>query len=97
MPDVIFFSSPIGLGHATRDIAIAQNLGNISLKFVSGQAASNLLTEYGYNSENVYSPPIFDVKNGNLQNPMRWLFKYYSYYRECKRSEERRVGKECRL
>ena len=94
MSDVIFFSSPIGLGHAARDIAIAQNLGNLSLKFVSGQAASNLLTEYGYDSENVYSPPMFDVKNGSLQNPIRWLFKYYSYYRDCKAISSRIIEKE---
>lgn len=94
MTDVIFFSSPIGLGHATRDIAIVQNLGNISVKFVSGEASSKLFTKYGFDSENTYRPPMFDVKNGNLQNPLRWLLKYYSYYKECKAISLRIIEKE---
>lgn len=94
MTDVIFFSSPIGLGHATRDIAIVQNLGNISVKFVSGEASSKLFTEYGFDSENTYRPPMFDVKNGNLQNPLRWLLKYYSYYRDCKAISIKIIEKE---
>jgi hypothetical protein len=36
---MLFFTSPIGLGHATRDIAIAQKLDikDMSLKFVTDQ------------------------------------------------------------
>ena len=84
MVDVTFFSSPIGLGHATRDIAIAQHLDDISIKFVSGMGASKLFSEYGFEAENDYRPPLFDVQNGMLQNPLKWLLRYYSYYKECK-------------
>jgi len=84
MIDVTFFSSPIGLGHATRDIAIAQHLDNVSIKFVSGEGAAKLFSEYGFEAENEYKPPLFDVQNGMLQNPLKWLLKYYSYYKECK-------------
>ena len=42
MTDVIFFSSPIGLGHATRDIAITQHLDNMKIKFVSGEGGPKL-------------------------------------------------------
>ena len=84
MVGVTFFSSPIGLGHATRDIAIAQHLDNISIKFISGEGASKLFSEYGFEVENKYKPPHFDVQNGILQNPLKWLLRYYSYYRECK-------------
>ena len=36
---ILFFTSPIGLGHATRDIAIAEKLSSFRRKilFVSGQ------------------------------------------------------------
>jgi len=34
MIDLLFFSSPIGLGHATREIAISQYLDGVSKKFV---------------------------------------------------------------
>jgi len=92
--DVSFFSSPIGLGHATRDIAIAQHLDNISIKFVSGEGASKLFSEYGFEAENKYKPPLFDVQNGMLQNPLKWLLKYYSYYKECKVISTNTIEKE---
>ncbi|MEX2348632.1 MAG: glycosyltransferase [Nitrosopumilaceae archaeon] len=94
MVDVTFFSSPIGLGHATRDIAIAQHLDNISIKYVSGEGASKLFSEYGFEAENKYKPPLFDVQNGMLQNPLKWLLKYYSYYKECKVISANTIEKE---
>ncbi|MGI0008428.1 MAG: glycosyltransferase [Nitrosopumilaceae archaeon] len=84
MTDLTFFSSPIGLGHATRDVAIAQHLDNTRIKFVSGEGGPRLFSDYGFEVQNLYKPPIFDIQNGTLKNPLRWLFKYYSYYKECK-------------
>jgi len=84
MLDLVFFSSPIGLGHATRDIAISQDLDNVSKRFVSGGAAPSLILQNGFDVDNLYRPPPFDVQNGRLQQPLRWLFKYYAYYKECK-------------
>ena len=37
---ITFFTSPIGLGHATRDIAIALRLKN-DITFVSGEGAAS--------------------------------------------------------
>ncbi len=85
MLDLIFFSSPIGLGHATRDVAISQNLDDVSKKFVSGSMATKLISQYGFEVDDLYKPPPFHVENGNLQKPLKWLFSYYSYYKECKR------------
>ena len=84
MNEIVFFSSPIGLGHATRDIAIAQYLDKNSIKFISGEGGAKLFSEYGFDIKNVYNPPPFSVNQGKLQNPLSWLFKYYSYYKECK-------------
>jgi UDP-N-acetylglucosamine--N-acetylmuramyl-(pentapeptide) pyrophosphoryl-undecaprenol N-acetylglucosamine transferase len=81
---VTFFSSPIGLGHATRDIAIAQHLESISKLFVSGTSATELFKKYGYNVKNLYTPHQFDVQNGSLVSPLKWLWKYYNYYKDCK-------------
>ena len=94
MKDIIFFSSPIGLGHATRDVALAQNLDKISIKFVSGENAPRLISEYGFESENLYKPPTFEVQNGKLVRPLRWLFKYYSYYKECKKISSKVIVNE---
>jgi UDP-N-acetylglucosamine--N-acetylmuramyl-(pentapeptide) pyrophosphoryl-undecaprenol N-acetylglucosamine transferase len=35
--------------------------------------------------EDVYKPPQFIVENGSLKNSARWLWKYYQYYRDCKK------------
>jgi UDP-N-acetylglucosamine--N-acetylmuramyl-(pentapeptide) pyrophosphoryl-undecaprenol N-acetylglucosamine transferase len=84
MLDLIFFSSPIGLGHATRDVAISQNLDSISKRFVSGDPASKFISQNGFDVDNLYKPPPFQIENGNLKKPLKWLFKYYFYYKECK-------------
>jgi UDP-N-acetylglucosamine--N-acetylmuramyl-(pentapeptide) pyrophosphoryl-undecaprenol N-acetylglucosamine transferase len=94
MNGIVFFSSPIGLGHATRDIAIAQYLDKNSTKFISGGGTPKLFSEYGFDIEDLYHPPPFAVNQGKLQNPLNWLFKYYSYYRECKTISSNIIEKE---
>jgi UDP-N-acetylglucosamine--N-acetylmuramyl-(pentapeptide) pyrophosphoryl-undecaprenol N-acetylglucosamine transferase len=84
MNEIVFFSSPIGLGHATRDIAIAQYLDKNSVKFISGKGGLKLFSEHGFDIEDLYNPPPFAIKQGKLQNPLNWLLKYYSYYKKCK-------------
>jgi UDP-N-acetylglucosamine--N-acetylmuramyl-(pentapeptide) pyrophosphoryl-undecaprenol N-acetylglucosamine transferase len=78
---MLFFASPIGLGHATRDIAIAEHLQNVL--FVSGDAAARLI-EKKHRVLDVYRPEKFIVENGELQQSFRWLMGYYSYYKKCK-------------
>ena len=95
MTDVTFFSSPIGLGHATRDIAIVQHLDDIKIKFVSGgEGGPKLFLDYGFEVQSLYKPPIFEIENGALKNPLRWLFKYYSYYKECRDISSNIIEKE---
>ncbi len=94
MTDLTFFSSPIGLGHATRDVAIAQHLDNIRIKFVSGEGGPKMFSDYGFEAQSLYKPPIFDIQNGTLKNPLRWLFRYYSYYKECKEISSNIIEKE---
>ncbi len=84
MIDLGFFCSPIGLGHATRDIAIAQFFDKISSKFVTGRGAAELISKYGFSTIDVYDPPNFDVQNGVLHSSLKWLWKYYQYYKDCK-------------
>lgn len=43
MNECNFFSSPIGLGHVTRDIAIARNLQEFSINFITGSGAAKML------------------------------------------------------
>ena len=53
MTDLDFFSSPIGLGHVTRDIAIANNFENISTKFVTGSGATKILKNLEYSDDKI--------------------------------------------
>ncbi len=84
-----FFSSPIGLGHVTRDIAIANNFENISTNFVSGSGAVKILKNLDFKVQDVYNPPSFIVENGTLKSPARWLWNYYQYYKDCKKISQK--------
>ena len=80
---ITFFTSPIGLGHATRDIAIAEEL-KTDILFVSGEGASILIARKGFKSLNVYKPDKFIVESGQLQHVFKWILRYYLYYKKCK-------------
>ena len=84
MIDLDFFSSPIGLGHVTRDIAIASNFENISTNFVTGSGAARILENLDLRVEDVYTPPQFIVEDGSLKNSAKWLWNYFQYYKNCK-------------
>ena len=84
-----FFSSPIGLGHVTRDIAIVNNLDDISINFVTGSGAAQILRKLDYKVDDVYNPPSFIVENGMLNNQTKWLWNYFQYYKACKKISEK--------
>ena len=84
-----FFSSPIGLGHVTRDIAIVNNFENISINFVTGSGAAKILKNLDLQVQDVYNPPSFIVENGTLKNTTKWLWNYYQYYKDCKKISEK--------
>ena len=89
-----FFSSPIGLGHVTRDIAIANNFENISPNFVTGRGAAKILKKLNFKVQDVYNPPSFIIQNGTLKNPAKWLWNYYNYYRDCKNISQKIIQKD---
>jgi UDP-N-acetylglucosamine--N-acetylmuramyl-(pentapeptide) pyrophosphoryl-undecaprenol N-acetylglucosamine transferase len=88
MIDLDFFSSPIGLGHVTRDIAIVNNFENITSKFITGSGAAKILKNLDFKVDDVYIPPQFIIENGRLKNTTRWLWNYYQYYKKCKKISE---------
>jgi len=89
-----FFSSPIGLGHITRDIAIVNNFRNITTNFVTGSNAVKILKNLDFKVENAYNPPSFIIKNGALQNSAKWLWNYYQYYKDCKNISQKIIKKD---
>lgn len=89
-----FFSSPIGLGHVTRDIAITNYFENISTSFVTGSGAAQILKKMNFKVQDVYNPPSFIIENGTLKNSAKWLWNYYQYYKDCKNISEKIIQKD---
>jgi UDP-N-acetylglucosamine--N-acetylmuramyl-(pentapeptide) pyrophosphoryl-undecaprenol N-acetylglucosamine transferase len=85
---ILFFTSPIGLGHATRDIAICEKLRSLTndkILFVTGQAAYTIILNNGYIAYNAYTPNDFQINcSMQLQSMIKWLIQYVSYYKRCK-------------
>ncbi len=93
----LFFSSPIGLGHITRDIAIAKEIaksfnyhdfdfitGSKAFDFMCNENESSSEEESKYNAHNLYFPPEFSIDDGKLSNSLVWLLNYVSYFRNSK-------------
>ncbi|MFQ5940862.1 MAG: glycosyltransferase [Nitrososphaerales archaeon] len=82
---LLFFTSPIGLGHATRDIVIASKL-NANITFISGEGAARMISDYGFLVKDLYRNKSFVVDDsGELQCAFRWIISYWSYYKKCKK------------
>ena len=94
MTEILFFSSPIGLGHATRDLAIINQLKIRSCKVFSGSSAIEFFHQNSIQAQDVYSPPKFDVINGKLEKSLKWLWSYYRYYKKCKEISSKIISNE---
>jgi len=89
-----YFSSPIGLGHVTRDIAIVNNFENITINFVTGSGAAKILKNLDFKVQDVYNPPSFIIENGTLKNPAKWLWNYFQYYKDCKKISQQIIQED---
>ena len=94
MTEILFFSSPIGLGHATRDLAIINQLKIGSCKVFSGSSAIEFFHQNSIQAQDVYSPPRFDVIDGKLEKSLKWLWSYYRYYKRCKEISSKIISNE---
>lgn len=95
MKELLFFTSPIGLGHATRDVAIASRLARYAdVGFVSGGPAAKLISDYAFPCKDLYKHEGFDVNDrGELKHTLKWLMHYWSYYKRCKATAGELVAK----
>ena len=94
MTEILFFSSPIGLGHATRDLAIINQLQVESCKVFTGSSAVEFFHKNKIEAQDVYLPPRFDVIDGKLEKSLKWLWSYYKYYKTCKEISNKIINKE---
>ena len=94
MTEILFFCSPIGLGHATRDLAIINQLDVESCEVYSGSSAIEFFQMNDVKANDVYSPPKFEVENGKLEKSLKWLWSYYKYYKKCKEVASRIIDEK---
>ena len=94
MTEILFFCSPIGLGHATRDLAIINQLDVKSCEIYSGSSAIEFFQMNDIQANDVYSPPKFEVENGKLEKSLKWLWSYYKYYKKCKEVASRIIDEK---
>jgi UDP-N-acetylglucosamine--N-acetylmuramyl-(pentapeptide) pyrophosphoryl-undecaprenol N-acetylglucosamine transferase len=94
MTEILFFCSPIGLGHATRDLAIINQLDIESCEVYSGSSAIEFFQMNDVKANDVYSPPKFEVENGKLEKSLKWLWSYYKYYKKCKEVASRIIDEK---
>jgi UDP-N-acetylglucosamine--N-acetylmuramyl-(pentapeptide) pyrophosphoryl-undecaprenol N-acetylglucosamine transferase len=94
MTKILFFCSPIGLGHATRDLAIINQLKLESYKVYSGSSSIEFFQKNNVQAHDIYSPPRFEVENGKLKKSLKWLWSYYKYYKKCKEVANNIINKE---
>ncbi|MDQ6723399.1 MAG: UDP-glucuronosyltransferase [Thermoproteota archaeon] len=92
----MFFTSPIGLGHITRDVAIMDKVAQLydynNFGFVTGSVAYDFISKlnksiYAGNLliYYLYNPPTFSIIEGKLNYGFLWLLKYTYYYNNCKK------------
>ncbi len=78
---ILFFSSPIGLGHVSRDLAVAIELRRRGVKvvFSTGGLAVRLVKAYGFKVFKLNEVPRFRIVNGALRGLLTWFFLYLTY------------------
>jgi len=85
---ITFFTSPIGLGHATRDLAICNQISSIKKEkflFITGKPAVDIFQANGYNALDLYAAHNFNVNDSmELTSIKSWILKYVLFYRKCK-------------
>ncbi|MDV3243893.1 MAG: hypothetical protein LYZ66_01810, partial [Nitrososphaerales archaeon] len=82
MAKILYCVSPIGLGHATRAVAVGQELAKKGheLVFATGGYAAEFLEGEGFRVEDAIVEPVPKVRGGEMKNAARWYFDYWRGY-----------------
>jgi len=84
----LFSASAIGLGHAARAIALAEDLRrelSVEPFFLAGGPAIDLVAASGFDVQVMEPAPPFEVERGGLVRVGTWYRRYFSYYRSVRR------------
>ena len=91
MPKILYGVSPIGLGHATRDIVIIEELKRqgADVKLFSGGKAAEFIRGQGYAVEDIVVDPVPSVSKGEMRRVALWYIRSWVAYRRTFRRTER--------
>ncbi len=86
MPRLLYGVSPIGLGHASRAVAVGEELGRrgMDVEFASGGNAAEFLSSYGFRVHDVITEPSPRVSGGVMKDASLWYLRYWMGYRRSK-------------
>jgi len=80
---ILYGVSPIGLGHASRAVAVASKLSGegLEVEFATGEPASSFLKSYGYKVHDVVRAPIPLEYDGKILFSSLWYARYWFGYK----------------
>ncbi len=80
---ILYAVSPIGLGHASRAVAIASRLKKrgFDLEFATGSTAGSFIASYGYKVHDVVREPVPFESQGRILFSALWYTRYWLGYR----------------
>lgn len=83
---VLYFVSPIGLGHASRAVAIGSELLRMGaeVEFVAGKKSGDFISSYGFKVHRLIKGPNPIEREGVMMYPALWYFRYWLAYRSNK-------------
>lgn len=94
---ILYAVSPIGLGHASRSIAIALRLSDIGydIVFASSSKVCDFINLYGFDCIVVHRsvPSFYISKKGELKRTLLWMIKYILFYKGMKKIARKVIRK----
>lgn len=83
MADILYAVSPIGLGHASRAVAVGLKLreSGLEVEFAAGGRATRFIESYQFNVHDIVTEPIPSERDGVMRYPALWYVRYWRGYR----------------
>ena len=83
---ILYGVSPIGLGHASRAVAVGMKLreAGLDLEFATGGPAVPFLRSYGFRVHDIVTEPVPSEREGVMRYPSLWYINYWRGYRSSK-------------
>jgi UDP-N-acetylglucosamine--N-acetylmuramyl-(pentapeptide) pyrophosphoryl-undecaprenol N-acetylglucosamine transferase len=93
---ILYGVSPIGLGHATRAVAVGEQLKGrgVEFLFATGGPAAAFISDYGFDVEEVVTEPVPRVVSGEMKDAALWYLRYWIGYRRSGRKMGELITRE---